>query len=220
MHMKRLDDLLVNGMKIYQDDDLYKFTSDSVLLSRFARAKKNEIAADFCAGSGIVGLHFYALNARVVKRLDLFEMQKPLCALAEESIALNGLKNVNAYNMCIQEIGGDFTEKYTLILCNPPYFYKEKAAGEPFEKAACKYELTFTLEEIVEKAAKCLRFGGRLCMVHASERLADLMYLMKKYKLEPKRLAPVAGAGRVYSVLAEAVKGGKAGLSVELPKEN
>lgn len=64
MHMKRLDDLLVDGMKIYQDDDLYKFTSDSVLLSRFARAKKNEIAADFCAGSGIVGLHFYALNAR------------------------------------------------------------------------------------------------------------------------------------------------------------
>ena len=94
--MLKLDDLLVGGMKIYQDDGLYKFTSDSVLLSRFARAKKEDVVADFCAGSGIVGLHFYALNRPVVKRLVLFEMQKTLCACQERNPFRNAKGTVRA----------------------------------------------------------------------------------------------------------------------------
>ena len=43
---------------IYQDTRLYRFTSDSVLLSRFARAKKGDNVADFCSGCGIVAFHF------------------------------------------------------------------------------------------------------------------------------------------------------------------
>jgi tRNA1(Val) A37 N6-methylase TrmN6 len=54
--------MLIDGLKIVQDTRLYRFTSDSVLLSRFAHAKKNDVVADFCAGSGIVAFHFYALN--------------------------------------------------------------------------------------------------------------------------------------------------------------
>ena len=57
-----LEDMLLNGLKIVQDTRLYRFTSDSVLLSRFAKPKKGDKVADFCAGSGIVAFHFYALH--------------------------------------------------------------------------------------------------------------------------------------------------------------
>ena len=57
-----LEDMLIDGLKIVQDTRLYRFTSDSVLLSKFAKAKKGDTIADFCAGSGIVAFHFYALN--------------------------------------------------------------------------------------------------------------------------------------------------------------
>ena len=56
------EDLMIDGLKVIQDTRLYRFTSDSVLLSRFARAKRGDNVADFCAGSGIVAFHFYALN--------------------------------------------------------------------------------------------------------------------------------------------------------------
>ena len=56
---------LLGELKIVQDTALYRFTSDSVLLSRFARAKYRDNVADFCAGSGVVGLHFYALNPMI-----------------------------------------------------------------------------------------------------------------------------------------------------------
>ncbi|MFR1982763.1 MAG: hypothetical protein ACLS4Z_02795 [Christensenellaceae bacterium] len=52
------EDMLIDGLKIVQDTRLYRFTSDSVLLSRFARAKAGDKVADFCAGSGIVAFHF------------------------------------------------------------------------------------------------------------------------------------------------------------------
>ena len=48
------EDMQIDGLKIVQDTRLYRFTSDSVLLSRFARAKTGDEVADFCAGSGIV----------------------------------------------------------------------------------------------------------------------------------------------------------------------
>ena len=54
-----LEDMLIDGLKIVQDTRLYRFTSDSVLLSKFAHAKKNDVVADFCAGSGIVAFHLY-----------------------------------------------------------------------------------------------------------------------------------------------------------------
>ena len=73
--MERLEDLNLNGLKIYQDSDLYCFTSDAVLLSKFARVKQGDVVADFCSGSGIVGLHLYGLNANLVKSVTLFEMQ-------------------------------------------------------------------------------------------------------------------------------------------------
>ena len=37
--------------KIIQNTKLYRFTSDSVLLSRFARFKYGDRVADFCSGS-------------------------------------------------------------------------------------------------------------------------------------------------------------------------
>ena len=65
-----LEDMLVDGLQIVQDTRLYRFTSDSVLLSRFAKAKKRDKVADFCAGSGIVAFHFYAINRKEIDGLE------------------------------------------------------------------------------------------------------------------------------------------------------
>ena len=227
--MLKLDDLLVGGMKIYQDDGLYKFTSDSVLLSRFARAKKEDVVADFCAGSGIVGLHFYALNRPLVKSVTLLE----LCALAEKSVAYNALGGVFfVRNEKIQAIPAAYNGKFSLILCNPPYYPAGDAAGKDFAAEACRYELTITPEEIAAAAARCppggrwpcsrLRGSGRKpCPAQRRrDRLAEMICVLKKRRLEPKRLKLFSGGGRVYLALVEAVKGGRAGLEIENEKGN
>ena len=123
-----LDDLMIDGLKIAQDDTLYRFTSDAVLLSHFASRKKGDIVADFCSGSGIIGINYYLLD-KTPKLVDLIEIQKPLADLSQKTVDMNNLGGVfTVLNQSVQSLGDEYNEKYTLVLCNPPY--KKKSSGE------------------------------------------------------------------------------------------
>ena len=99
-----LEDLLIDNLKIIQNRNLYRFSSDAVLLSKFASFKKGDKVADFCAGSGIVGMHFYALN-KEVERVDGYEIQPELADTFQRSIEYNGLNDkIFCYNLPIQDI--------------------------------------------------------------------------------------------------------------------
>ncbi len=216
-------EVLSGGICVFQDDELYKFTSDAVLLSKFIKCKKNEVVADFCAGSGIVGLNFYALNKPFIKRLAFFEMQEPFCNLINKSIEYNGLTEISSvYNLKIQDIDASHNEKYSLITCNPPYFKPtETKTGENLSVKTAREELFLTLEELIVKVSKCLKFGGRFCMVHIIDRLADAICLMRKYNIEPKRLQFVSAKDKEpYLFIIEGAKGGKSGLKILKGAEN
>ena len=221
--MLKIENLNLNGLKIYQDDSLYCFTSDSVLLSRFAVVKKNDVVADFCSGSGIVGFHLYGLNENAIKSVTLFEMQKSLLDLSVKSIELNGLQDkFFAVNTKIQDIPNEYNEKFSLIVCNPPYMKVD--GGELREKsqiALCRSEIELSLTELIKGISKCLKFGGRTCIVHRAERLADVICEMRKYNVEPKRLQTVYSAGKEpYLFMIEGVKGGKSGLKILTATQN
>lgn len=164
-----VEELLEGGLKIIQNVKLYRFTSDSVLLTRFVKAKAHEKAADFCAGSGIVGLHFYALNPEKVESVALFEMQKDLSDMSRRSVALNGLKNFTAVNCRVQDIGKEYDEYFSLVLANPPY-ERGGFSNDDYKKAICRKEITVTLAEIVDAAFAKLKFGGRLALVNRATR--------------------------------------------------
>lgn len=199
--------------KIIQNVSLYRFTSDSILLSRFARAKAGDDVADFCSGSGVVGFHFMCLNPKI-KSLTLFEMQEELADMSRRTAELNGFPCTVVCSK-LQDIPRDFDDKFSLILCNPPY---ERSGFEnaDFKKAVCRKEITLTLPEIIEAAFRKLKFGGRFAILNRADRTAELLFLLKNRNLEPKRLQFVSGTAdsKPYLVMAEAVKGGREGIEV------
>lgn len=213
------EDLGIDNLIIYQDTDLYKFTSDAVLLSHFAKAKKNDVVADFCSGTGIVGLNFFALNGNLVKKVDLYEMQEASHNLALKTIKENCLQDViTPINTKIQDIDKAVNGAYSLILCNPPYMKADCGFNDPvYARAVCKVELTITLKEIVLAGKRLLKHGGRFDMVHRADRLCEIIFELKSNGLEPKRIQFVTGAdGKTpYLVLIESVKGGKEGVVLE-----
>lgn len=207
-----LEDMMIDGLKIVQDTRLYRFTSDSVLLSRFAHAKKNDVVADFCAGSGIVAFHFYALNRAKLRdlRFTLFEMQPELAALSLKTAAINGFDNFTVVQGRLQDIPKEYNEKFSLVLCNPPY----ESGGfdnDEYCKAVCRKEITINLKEIAKAASFALKYGGRLCILHRADRLAEVCYTLHEAKLEVKKIQFVGGryGSKPYLVIIEAVKGGK-----------
>ena len=198
---------------IIQNLSLYRFTSDSILLSRFAKAKKNDNVADFCAGSGAVGYHFLCLNPHI-QSLTLFELQPALADMARRTAQANGF-DCKVIDGKIQDIPAEYNGEFSLILCNPPY---ERGGFEnvSYEKAICRKEITITLPEIIEVAAKKLKFGGRLAMVNRADRLAEIFYTLKEKGLEPKKMQFIRGGENSppYAVMVEAVKGGKPSLEI------
>ena len=207
-----LEDMLIENLKIVQDTRLYRFTSDSVLLSRFAKAKKGDVVADFCAGSGIVAFHFYALNKAKLRdlRFTLFEMQEELSALSKKTAAYNGFDNFEFVQGKLQDIPKAYNEKFSLVLCNPPY---ERGGfdNDEYCKAVCRKEITINLQEIAKAVNFALKYGGRLCMLHRADRLAEVCYTLHDAKLEVKKIQFVGGryGTKPYLVMIEGVKGGK-----------
>ncbi len=212
--MRVTEQLLVGGYQIIQDTELYRFTSDSVLLARAVRAKRGERVADFCSGSGIVGIHFYAENTGI-KEVVLFEMEEEFARMSAETVELNGLGGVfSVENVRVQDIPARYTEYFSLILCNPPY-ERGGFAREGGEAPCCK-EMTLTLPELCSSAARCLKFGGRFALVHRADRLAEVLYTLHASALEPKSVRFIAGkrGHKPYGVLVVAVKGGKPGTDI------
>ena len=211
-----LEDMLVDGLKIVQDTRLYRFTSDSVLLSRFAKARNGEKVADFCAGSGIVAFHFYALN-KDKKNLSftLFELQEELSALSKKTAEYNGFDNFSFVCGELQNLPKQYNEAFSLVLCNPPY-ERGGFENDDYKKAICRKEITITLPEIARAAAKALKYGGRLCMLHRADRIAEVCYTLHETKLEVKKIQFVGGrcATKPYLVMIEAVKGGKPNVEI------
>lgn len=83
--------------------------------------------------------------------------------------------------------------------------------------SVARSELCCPLDALCAAAARALRWGGRLYLVHKPERLADLMVFLRAARLEPKRLRFVrhSAASAVSLVLLEARLGGKPGLQIE-----
>ena len=77
---ERLESLNIKDYKILQNSTLYCFTSDSVILSKFAKAKKGDIVADICSGSGIVSpVIFEELCAKHYKKRNVIWVARRTC---------------------------------------------------------------------------------------------------------------------------------------------
>ena len=92
-----------------------------------------------------------------------------------------------------------------------------KNPDEP--KAIARHEIKCNLEDVIRESAKLLKPKGRFYMVHRPRRLAEIISLMKEYRIEPKRLRmihPFADRD-ANMLLIEGVRGGKSMMVVEPP---
>ena len=98
--------------------------------------------------------------------------------------------------------------------------YKRQGLKNPdLPKAIARHEVLCTLEDVVREGARVLKSGGRMYMVHRPHRLIEIITMMTKYKLEPKRMKLVHPFvdKEANMVLIEAVRGGRSMIKVEKP---
>ena len=217
---ERIDDLQRNGYQIIQDSKRFCFGMDAVLLSGFARAKEGDMVLDMCTGTGIVPILMEAKTKAL--HFTGLEIQEDSADMARRSVLLNHLEEK------IDIVTGDVKEADTLfkaasfdvITCNPPYMTGQHGLQNKDEaKTIARHEVLCTLEDVVEAAARLLKPGGNFYMVHRPFRLAEIMVMLSKYKLEPKRMQLVYPYvdKEPNMVLLECLKGGKSMIKIAPP---
>ena len=86
-------------------------------------------------------------------------------------------------------------------------------------KLISRHEIKCNLEDIIKITKYLLKNNGEFFMVHRPERLADIMYLMRKYNIEPKiiRMVHPNIESAPNLLLINGVKNGKSFLKMEKP---
>lgn len=219
--MERLNDILgYKDLKIYQDDEFFAFSLDSIILANYCTVRlRDKNIVDFCSGNGVVSM---ILTRRTSSKIDAVEIQEKLYNLAVKSIKFNGLEDrISMYNEDIKNFSSSHLNCYDLVVCNPPYFKVEELSKTNLsrEKMIARHEVMINLREVCSCAKKVLKDNGCLTMVHRSDRLMDILSEFRENNIEPKRIKFVHERADKPStlVLIEGQKLGKVGLIVEKP---
>ena len=217
---ERIDDLQRNGYQIIQNPQKFCFGMDAVLLSGFVRVKPGAAVLDLGTGTGIIPLLIEAKTQAA--KICAIEIQEESADMARRSVMLNHLeKKIDIVTGDLKEADRFFdAASFDVITCNPPYMIGQHGLTNPdAPKAIARHEILCTLEDVVRTAAKLLKTGGNFCMVHRPFRLPEIMTVMVKYRLEPKRMRlvyPYADQ-EPNMVLIEGCRGGRPRMTVEKP---
>lgn len=206
---------------IYQDDDYFLFSLDSMLLANFVNIRlTDKKIIDLCSGNAPIPM---LLSFRTKARIFGVELQENIYKMGLDSVTQNGMdKQITLINDDINNVGKLFESgSFDVVTCNPPYFkYKEDSLININEgKAIARHEINLKLEDVIINASYLLKNNGTFAIVHRPERLMEIINYMQKYNIEPKRLRMVYPKENKDAniILVEGVKNGRSGLKIEKP---
>ena len=220
--METINDLLnINNLKIYQNDDWFKFSLESVLLPCFVIINKNtNNILDLCTGNAPIPL---VLSTKTKAKIYGVEIQKDVYELGKKSIEINHLEDqIVLINDDVKNINNKFeSDTFDIITCNPPYFkdIDTSKKNDDIHKIIARHEVNLTMEDISKVVRKLLKNDGKFYLVHRTERFLELTNLLMSYNIMPKRVRFIYPKDDSESNLfmLEAVKNGKVGMKLEKP---
>lgn len=224
---ERIEDLQCRGLKIIQNQNWFCFGMDAVLLANYCQIKDGEEVVDLGTGTGIIPILLYGKNN--LKKIYGIELQKEVAEMAQRSVSLNKIEkyieilniNIKGYRQYLKK------NHFDTVVTNPPYIKTTNSLISPEKKKAIsRHEVEGNLEDFIKTGSELLKHRGKFYMVYRPERLIEVFQLMKKYKVEPKKIRFVQNKinERPNLILIKGVKAANPHLIVEKPlivfKEN
>jgi tRNA1Val (adenine37-N6)-methyltransferase len=214
------DTILGGRLTLVQPRYGYRFSVEAILLGRFARARTRERVLELGAGCGVVSIMIAALYRP--REVVALEIQPRLAAMIARNAEINDLGLVHAVcaDLRNRKIAGLEPASFDLAVANPPY--RASAAGREnpdHGRRLARGEGSTVLMDFVAAARRYARTGGRVALVFAARRSAELISAMRSKQLEPKRIRFVhPQIGKPASVmLLEARVGGGIEVAIEPP---
>lgn len=160
---------------IYQDKCAMKVGTDGVLLGVLAPVLPTDMQAlssdecenaykilDIGTGTGLVAI-MLAQRTGGKAQISAVEIDSDATEQAREN-ASKSPWNIDIYNSSIQEFASESTQKFDLIVSNPPFFVNSLKAPEQSRNTA-RHTDTLSFEDLVFAAEKLLSEKGRFTVI-------------------------------------------------------
>ena len=215
-----LEDLQLGGLRILQKREGFRFCTDAVILTDFARIAPSDVVVDFGTGTGILPL--LLLGRGKGARFEALELQSDLADMARRTMIINGLSDRVTVRALPVERAEEAITPGTMdaVICNPPYALPGTASASINPaRALARQQTDNGLAAWFRTAYRLLRGRGRLSMVYPAAQLLSAMTALQSAGLEPKRYRLVYPTLHKPASLAliEAVKSAKPTLHPEPP---
>lgn len=203
---------------IYQYDDAFKFSLDSVLLAEFVKIPPSaKLIVDFGTGNAPIPL---ILSTKSDIRIIGIELQPKIYEAAKKSVVENNLeKQIKIINDDIKNVLNYLEhESVNIVVCNPPYFEQNTTLlNEKKHKRVARHELECSLEMIFDKAKAILKNKGTLYLSHRITRIDDIILLGRNHNLGVKEVVFIDTKGDLNPkmMLVRCVKGSKSGVKIK-----
>ncbi|MBQ1186668.1 MAG: methyltransferase [Clostridia bacterium] len=197
----------------------HTFGTDAVLLANFASSKRFKKHCDLGAGCGIISM--LLLKDGTVQNSVGVEISEEAVALATKTACEFAKDTFTPINADLKSLKGVLPfGVFDLVTCNPPY--KAEGAGilsTGDKDIVARHETMCTLEDVISAASHLVKSSGSFCICQRPERLADILCLMRKYKLEAKRVRTVSKkvGEEPWLVLVEGRRDAKSGIRILPP---
>lgn len=184
-----MDNLATSHDSIYQGKWLleqplkgYRFGTDAMVLAASVNAKPAERVLELGCGVGAVLLAVHARLPEVF--LTGIEREADYIELAKRNIVKNAVsRRINVFRgdlqnaMTIHSLG-----RFDHVIANPPYYEigKHSGAATDIRRVARQHEPQ-ALAEWLQAANRVLKPKGTVTFIHATERLDELLYGMKRF---------------------------------------
>jgi tRNA1(Val) A37 N6-methylase TrmN6 len=188
LHMHDL--LAYDGLKIFQRDDLFKFSIDALLLGDFVQMNPTtKKIIDLGCGLGAVSLY---LSLKTKADIIGIDIQKDVIDIAKKSLAYNQLqKQIHFYHRNIKQAYKDFeTNQFDVVVCNPP-FYKSnevKQQNDLESLSLARHEVSLNLNDLFLATKRLLSNGGKFYFIHRVERMDEIIIELNKHHFVAKRM--------------------------------
>src|SRR5699024_1334877 len=94
---ERYDFLLKEKLEIIQNDDVFSFSTDALLLEHYTKIKKQDVIVELCSGNGVMPL---LLSHKANQFIEGIEIQEQLAQMTKRSIVHNHLtERIHMYHM-------------------------------------------------------------------------------------------------------------------------
>ena len=171
-----------------------KVGTDGVLLGAWAGVENAKTILDVGTGSGLIALMLAQRSHAAIDAIDINpEAYEQAVGNIRESVFS---QRIQVYLSSLNEYTGNTTNRYDLIVSNPPYFVQSLRSPDN-QRTVARHTDSLSLESLLTDSSRLLSPGGRIALILPADREDELNTLVENLSLsflKKTYVIPIPGA--------------------------